>query len=236
MFLYCQTVLFEVAPSEFIQYLHPLSGPLVGYPLLGVSTLIQSINVEPGTSAAMVSACVSRCMLKVTHHSFFYHKRKRQDYRWVNGCSGRSHAGHETSRKSGAGATDVAGGDCRGGAPRRRAGGLGSEARNRPRHPESSWQQGAACECAPGWDDGEWTHDSNMLSVAFRDALIWKFWTKITMWQRAVLFVLVVNAWKAFLHAIQLYDQDFCSSAVAFRFTLQLFIIQIHFCPFFFFL
>ncbi|KAM8744348.1 ribosome-releasing factor 2, mitochondrial [Acanthopagrus schlegelii] len=41
-----------------------LQGPLLGYPLLGVSTLIKSINVEPGTSAAMVSACVSRCMLK----------------------------------------------------------------------------------------------------------------------------------------------------------------------------
>uniref|UniRef100_A0A671WHP8 GTP dependent ribosome recycling factor mitochondrial 2 n=1 Tax=Sparus aurata TaxID=8175 RepID=A0A671WHP8_SPAAU len=41
-----------------------LQGPLLGYPLLGVSTLIQSVNIEPGTSAAMVSACVSRCMLK----------------------------------------------------------------------------------------------------------------------------------------------------------------------------
>ncbi|XP_070845335.1 ribosome-releasing factor 2, mitochondrial [Chaetodon trifascialis] len=41
-----------------------LQGPLLGYPLLGVSTLIQSVNMEPGTSPAMVSACVSRCMLK----------------------------------------------------------------------------------------------------------------------------------------------------------------------------
>ncbi|TKS84663.1 Ribosome-releasing factor 2, mitochondrial [Collichthys lucidus] len=41
-----------------------LQGPLLGYPLLGVSTLIRSVNVEPGTSPAMVSACVSRCMLK----------------------------------------------------------------------------------------------------------------------------------------------------------------------------
>uniref|UniRef100_A0A4W6F2I8 Ribosome-releasing factor 2, mitochondrial n=1 Tax=Lates calcarifer TaxID=8187 RepID=A0A4W6F2I8_LATCA len=40
------------------------SGPLLGYPLQGVSTLIQSVNTEPGTSPAMVSACVSRCMLK----------------------------------------------------------------------------------------------------------------------------------------------------------------------------
>lgn len=68
MFLYCQTVFSEVAPSEFIQCLRPPSGPLLGYPLLGVSTLIQSVNIEPGTSAAMVSACVSRCMLKVNHH------------------------------------------------------------------------------------------------------------------------------------------------------------------------
>ncbi|XP_070706244.1 ribosome-releasing factor 2, mitochondrial [Pempheris klunzingeri] len=41
-----------------------LQGPLLGYPLLGVSTLIQSVSMEPGTSPAMVSACVSRCMLK----------------------------------------------------------------------------------------------------------------------------------------------------------------------------
>ncbi|KAF7662189.1 hypothetical protein LDENG_00243570 [Lucifuga dentata] len=41
-----------------------LQGPLLGYPLQGVSTLIQSVTMEPGTSPAMVSACVSRCMLK----------------------------------------------------------------------------------------------------------------------------------------------------------------------------
>ncbi|XP_037121053.1 ribosome-releasing factor 2, mitochondrial isoform X1 [Syngnathus acus] len=41
-----------------------LQGPLVGSPLQRVSTLIQRVNVEAGTSPAMVSACVSRCMLK----------------------------------------------------------------------------------------------------------------------------------------------------------------------------
>ncbi|XP_059213715.1 ribosome-releasing factor 2, mitochondrial isoform X1 [Centropristis striata] len=41
-----------------------LQGPLLGYPVQGVSTLIQSVNMQPGTSPAMVSACVSRCMLK----------------------------------------------------------------------------------------------------------------------------------------------------------------------------
>ncbi|XP_031173562.1 ribosome-releasing factor 2, mitochondrial [Sander lucioperca] len=41
-----------------------LQGPLLGYPLRGVSTLIKSVKMEPGTSPAMVSACVSRCMLK----------------------------------------------------------------------------------------------------------------------------------------------------------------------------
>ncbi|XP_019937510.2 ribosome-releasing factor 2, mitochondrial [Paralichthys olivaceus] len=41
-----------------------LQGPLLGYPLQGVTTLIQNVNMEPGTSPAMVSACVSRCMLK----------------------------------------------------------------------------------------------------------------------------------------------------------------------------
>ncbi|XP_059906424.1 ribosome-releasing factor 2, mitochondrial [Gadus macrocephalus] len=39
-------------------------GPLLGYPVQGVSTAIQSVRLEPGTSLAMVSACVSRCMLK----------------------------------------------------------------------------------------------------------------------------------------------------------------------------
>ncbi|KAK5852346.1 hypothetical protein PBY51_023821 [Eleginops maclovinus] len=41
-----------------------LQGPLLGYPLQGVSTLIQSVHIEPGTSPAMVSACVSRCVQK----------------------------------------------------------------------------------------------------------------------------------------------------------------------------
>ncbi|XP_035040037.2 ribosome-releasing factor 2, mitochondrial [Hippoglossus stenolepis] len=41
-----------------------LQGPLLGYPLQGVTTLIQNVYMEPGTSPAMVSACVSRCMLK----------------------------------------------------------------------------------------------------------------------------------------------------------------------------
>ncbi|KAG7215338.1 hypothetical protein INR49_022575 [Caranx melampygus] len=41
-----------------------LQGPLLGYPLQSVCTQIQSVSVEPGTSSAMVSACVSRCMLK----------------------------------------------------------------------------------------------------------------------------------------------------------------------------
>lgn len=40
-------------------------GPLLGYPLQGVSALIQSVHMEPGTSPAMVSACVSRCVHKV---------------------------------------------------------------------------------------------------------------------------------------------------------------------------
>lgn len=41
-----------------------LQGPLLGYPVQGVSSLIRGISVEPGTSPAMASACVSRCMLK----------------------------------------------------------------------------------------------------------------------------------------------------------------------------
>lgn len=41
-----------------------LQGPLLGYPVQGVSTTIQRVTMEPGTSLAMVSACVSRCMLK----------------------------------------------------------------------------------------------------------------------------------------------------------------------------
>ncbi|XP_076019964.1 ribosome-releasing factor 2, mitochondrial [Genypterus blacodes] len=41
-----------------------LQGPLLGYPVQGVATLIQSVAMEPGTSPAMVSACVSRCIHK----------------------------------------------------------------------------------------------------------------------------------------------------------------------------
>ncbi|XP_026104381.1 ribosome-releasing factor 2, mitochondrial isoform X1 [Carassius auratus] len=41
-----------------------LQGPVLGFPVQGVKTVIQRVSLEPGTSAAMVSACVSRCMLK----------------------------------------------------------------------------------------------------------------------------------------------------------------------------
>lgn len=41
-----------------------LQGPVLGFPVEGVKTVIQHVRLEPGTSAAMVSACVSRCMLK----------------------------------------------------------------------------------------------------------------------------------------------------------------------------
>ncbi|KAI2664611.1 Ribosome-releasing factor 2, mitochondrial [Labeo rohita] len=41
-----------------------LQGPVLGFPVQGVKTVIQHVRLEPGTSAAMVSACVSRCMLK----------------------------------------------------------------------------------------------------------------------------------------------------------------------------
>lgn len=51
--------------TECINLLSSPSGPLLGYPLLGVSSLIQSVEMEAGTSPAMVSACVSRCMMKV---------------------------------------------------------------------------------------------------------------------------------------------------------------------------
>ncbi|XP_051975965.1 ribosome-releasing factor 2, mitochondrial [Xyrauchen texanus] len=41
-----------------------LQGPVLGFPIQGVQTVIQHVGLGPGTSAAMVSACVSRCMLK----------------------------------------------------------------------------------------------------------------------------------------------------------------------------
>ncbi|XP_034048591.1 ribosome-releasing factor 2, mitochondrial isoform X2 [Thalassophryne amazonica] len=41
-----------------------LQGPLLGHPLQGVLVLVHTVSVAPGTSAAMVSACVSRCMQK----------------------------------------------------------------------------------------------------------------------------------------------------------------------------
>lgn len=52
------------------KYLHAvllLSGPVLGYPLMGVSSLIQNVRMEPGTSPAMVSACASRCTTKVNN-------------------------------------------------------------------------------------------------------------------------------------------------------------------------
>lgn len=39
-------------------------GPVMGCPVQGVQTVIQHVSWESGTSSAMVSACVSRCMLK----------------------------------------------------------------------------------------------------------------------------------------------------------------------------
>uniref|UniRef100_A0A673NPZ4 G elongation factor, mitochondrial 2 n=1 Tax=Sinocyclocheilus rhinocerous TaxID=307959 RepID=A0A673NPZ4_9TELE len=42
-----------------------LQGPVLGFPVQGVKTVIQHVSLEPGTSAATVSACVSRCMHKV---------------------------------------------------------------------------------------------------------------------------------------------------------------------------
>ncbi|RVE66031.1 hypothetical protein OJAV_G00122560 [Oryzias javanicus] len=41
-----------------------LQGSVLGSPVQGVSALIQSVTAEAGTSPTMVSACVSRCMLK----------------------------------------------------------------------------------------------------------------------------------------------------------------------------
>lgn len=39
-------------------------GPVMACPVQGVQTVIQHVSWESGTSSAMVSACVSRCMLK----------------------------------------------------------------------------------------------------------------------------------------------------------------------------
>lgn len=54
-----------MSASACLRYQLVFLGPLLGYPLLGVSSLIQSVKMEPGTSPTMVSACLSRCMLKV---------------------------------------------------------------------------------------------------------------------------------------------------------------------------
>ncbi|KAK7896080.1 hypothetical protein WMY93_021405 [Mugilogobius chulae] len=43
-----------------------LQGPLLGYPVQDVSAVIQRVSLEPGTSPAMISACVSRCVQKVS--------------------------------------------------------------------------------------------------------------------------------------------------------------------------
>ncbi|XP_016381331.1 ribosome-releasing factor 2, mitochondrial [Sinocyclocheilus rhinocerous] len=52
----------EVTVGE--EYLSPVLAPVLGFPVEGVKTVIQHVSLESGTSAAMVSACVSRCMLK----------------------------------------------------------------------------------------------------------------------------------------------------------------------------
>ncbi|XP_069043294.1 ribosome-releasing factor 2, mitochondrial [Lepisosteus oculatus] len=41
-----------------------LQGPLLGFPVQDVVTTVYSVSIQPGTSMAMVSACVSRCMHK----------------------------------------------------------------------------------------------------------------------------------------------------------------------------
>lgn len=87
-----------------------------------------------------------------------------QDYQSITYRSGTLDTGPEASRRSSLGAPDVTGGNCGRRAPQLCARGLGSKTRHHQRHPESSWQQGAACKCAPGWDDGEMTTNSNILS------------------------------------------------------------------------
>ncbi|KAL0193277.1 hypothetical protein M9458_011573, partial [Cirrhinus mrigala] len=54
---------FKEAVEHGVQSAY-LQGPVLGFPVQGVKTVIQHVSMEPGTSAAMVSACVSRCMLK----------------------------------------------------------------------------------------------------------------------------------------------------------------------------
>ncbi|KAJ8339326.1 hypothetical protein SKAU_G00361120 [Synaphobranchus kaupii] len=54
----------KVAVENGIQSSY-LQGPLLGYPVQGVTTTVESVSIQPGTSMAMVSACASRCMLKV---------------------------------------------------------------------------------------------------------------------------------------------------------------------------
>ncbi|XP_077143693.1 ribosome-releasing factor 2, mitochondrial isoform X2 [Ranitomeya variabilis] len=41
-----------------------LSGPLLGFPLQDVGVIVHEVNVLPGTSMTVVSACISRCMQK----------------------------------------------------------------------------------------------------------------------------------------------------------------------------
>ncbi|KAJ8286992.1 hypothetical protein GJAV_G00045770 [Gymnothorax javanicus] len=53
----------KVAVENGVQSAY-LQGPLLGYPVQGVSTTVESVSIQPGTSMAMVSACVSRCILK----------------------------------------------------------------------------------------------------------------------------------------------------------------------------
>ncbi|XP_069793433.1 ribosome-releasing factor 2, mitochondrial isoform X2 [Narcine bancroftii] len=46
-----------------------LQGPLLQFPVQDVAVTLQSLSVHPGTSMAMISACVSRCMQKALKKS-----------------------------------------------------------------------------------------------------------------------------------------------------------------------
>lgn len=131
------------------------TGPLLGYPLQGISTSILSVTTEPGTSPAMISACVSRCMLKVKHRCLQF-----SPITWLQDClkvnnAARLHTGPEAGRRTGPGASHVIRRYCWRGVSWLCTGWLGPKTWHHQRYPESSWQQGAASNCALGWDDGE---------------------------------------------------------------------------------
>ncbi len=151
---YCSTVESINLISCAFGHSTPFLGPVLGFPVEGVKTVIQHVRLEPGTSAAMVSACVSRCMLKVLKHlSCAFSHDHLQIMPHLSFCP--SGSGSEAGWWAGFGAGDGSGSNCR----RRVSESCACESlpatRYCMRHPKSTGKQGFAGYSTFGWYGGE---------------------------------------------------------------------------------